>query len=575
VKPRILLVIDKPGWAYDICAHGMSKELSKYYEFDFVYVIENPFVDFRGYDLIYVYFWGEMYQNKFGTQRIQVIKEISSHRWERQEKYGLLSPQEMVKRYLSEAGTYISTSLRLYKMFKPFCNRLFHCSNGFDPDKFYFKDIRNGPLRIGWVGNPSDLCKNFRVIIIPLSNKFNIDIASGNTPHNELLDFYNHIDVICIASDSEGTPLPLIEAMACGCFPVCTDVGVVPEIISNNENGLIVERSYEAFARAFDWCEQNLQKIRANGRKNADFIKAKRSWPITSNSFYNVIEDTLKMIKKRKVAFNIQGYNMESQEAVINKNNDRRNSIPSLRELLSLHYASHYSRINPGCMNNVSYMSNCKYIEEDIAPLVPKDVNSRLVDIGIGHGYLIRYLLEKGYKHVGGIDNCEELVKNAQVYFGKQVEFLVVADAIDFLLGHPDEFDGIFLIDVIEHFTLENVFKLFKAALGALKHEGRIIIRTPNMANILGVYSRYMDLTHSSGFTDSSLVELLEVSGFIESKIHLPFKYKSIKRALAEKLNCLLHKLVYKLNNRHMPLTFGKNVVAFAKKGHSFSKLRY
>jgi len=68
--------------------------------------------------------------------------------------------------------------------------------------------------------------------------------------------------------------------MACGCFPVCADVGIVPELIKHKQNGYIVsERSPQAFSDAFRWCEQNLTFIRKAGQENAKMLAHKRSWP--------------------------------------------------------------------------------------------------------------------------------------------------------------------------------------------------------------------------------------------------------------------------------------------------------
>ena len=75
--------------------------------------------------------------------------------------------------------------------------------------------------------------------------------------------------MIAIASLAESQPLPLLEGMACGCFPVVTNVGIVPEMVAHGVNGLVVERSPEAFRDAFSWCERNLAAVRRAGRLNA------------------------------------------------------------------------------------------------------------------------------------------------------------------------------------------------------------------------------------------------------------------------------------------------------------------
>lgn len=49
------------------------------------------------------------------------------------------------------------------------------------------------------------------------------------------------IDIFVMASDSESFPNALLEAMACGCCPVGSRVGGVPELIEENVSGLIFQ----------------------------------------------------------------------------------------------------------------------------------------------------------------------------------------------------------------------------------------------------------------------------------------------------------------------------------------------
>ena len=47
-------------------------------------------------------------------------------------------------------------------------------------------------------------------------------------------------DIYLMLSRLEGGPLPLIEAMGLGMWPICTPVGMAPEIIRHGHNGFIV-----------------------------------------------------------------------------------------------------------------------------------------------------------------------------------------------------------------------------------------------------------------------------------------------------------------------------------------------
>lgn len=290
-KPTILLLVDKRKWAYDSAATAISKYLGQHYNFIIRYVAEKPDLSKDKFDLIYVFFWGESYHLKFVKDPKRTIKEVSSHRWENEEKYGLLSPEKMVQIYLSDADYIATTSLRLQNLLSPY-RTVIHCPNGFEPEIFYNKNRRKGKLKIGWAGNKNDLSKGLNDIILPAcKGKYDIYIAGGELNQKQMSDFYNKVDVLCIASIAEGEPLTLIEGMACGCFPVSTDVGIAPELINSGYNGFIINRSIQDFERTLYWCEQNLEKIRDIGQMNSYILKQKRTWEKTA-PFFEILFST-------------------------------------------------------------------------------------------------------------------------------------------------------------------------------------------------------------------------------------------------------------------------------------------
>lgn len=277
-KPRVLFLADDPQWAQDRTARAISGRLNDEFEFRIVYQAQNPDLSQWEFDLIYVLFWGEVYQNKYVKDPRRVIKQISSHRWATERKYGCLSAGEAAYIYLRDAGTVTTPSRRLQAIFSPY-RQVFLTQKGFEPEEFKVLGPRSGKLRIGWAGDTRDRCKGLHDILRPaVGSEFELIVAGGDLGLNDMLAFYNSVDVICVASTAEGDPLTLIEGMACGCYPVAVDVGIVPELVRHGENGLIVERKPAAFRAAFEWCAMNVGQVREAGLRNAEQMLQTRTW---------------------------------------------------------------------------------------------------------------------------------------------------------------------------------------------------------------------------------------------------------------------------------------------------------
>ena len=60
---------------------------------------------------------------------------------------------------------------------------------------------------------------------------------------SEMADLFRQAQVVVSPSEHDGSPNSLLEAMACGCFPVAGDIESIREWITHNENGLLVDPS--------------------------------------------------------------------------------------------------------------------------------------------------------------------------------------------------------------------------------------------------------------------------------------------------------------------------------------------
>lgn len=71
--------------------------------------------------------------------------------------------------------------------------------------------------------------------------------------YGDLINIYREADAILISSSSEGFPMVVMEAMAYGVVPLCTDVGGIAVHVRNGYNGFLVpgEGHEEDIARSF------------------------------------------------------------------------------------------------------------------------------------------------------------------------------------------------------------------------------------------------------------------------------------------------------------------------------------
>lgn len=110
----------------------------------------------------------------------------------------------------------------------------------------------------------------------------------GQVPNDDLVYWYNAADLFFMGSSREGWPNVVCEALACGVPVVATSANGIPEIITSDEYGLIVERNAQAFAKGLleafsrDW---DYDKIYKYGQR--------RTWKTVANEVYDVFTKVL------------------------------------------------------------------------------------------------------------------------------------------------------------------------------------------------------------------------------------------------------------------------------------------
>lgn len=290
-RARVLLLIDKRGWAFDTLALAIQKHLGNEFHFTIAATDEKPVINDADYHIIHTFFDREQYHLPFVGGRVRIIKSVYSLYWNLEG----MSPQELYLRFHREAHAMIVPNFKLLSLLSGLPVPVHLCPEGVDTDFFHPEYYAlQGPLRVGWAGNPQRYIKRFSLLKDAAHGIGDLLAADGDKTPDEMLVFYNSVDVIACASYAEGTPRPLLEGMACGAFPVSFDVGIVPEVVTHAVNGLVVhDETVQGMHNALQWCNEHIEHVRGVRSLNVERIRALRSWQATLPALARVYRSVL------------------------------------------------------------------------------------------------------------------------------------------------------------------------------------------------------------------------------------------------------------------------------------------
>lgn len=328
-KPKILLVIDRPNWAYDYIAKMLEKNLSNKYHFyklisnyhvkreamSFRYFITHPARLIKAacyerfsyrirYDIV-VYMWWYI-PEYMKTGNIKGKYTLSGIFTELFPPGGTVDFEgdinSFIKRYIDPSDGIIAGNMNILEMYKNHSLPVYYASGATDTDIFHYnrqKRIGN-ELRVCWTGNPNRNFKGFYDFIQPAVELAQIKypdiklITRFSGPLKTLPDFYKSADVMVNASVGDAGPGFIIDAGACGVPTISSNTGFASEIISDNVNGFIVDRSVESISNKIIELYENRVLLENASDKIARDVKF--NWNQKSRSKYwdEVFQNILK-----------------------------------------------------------------------------------------------------------------------------------------------------------------------------------------------------------------------------------------------------------------------------------------
>ncbi len=342
-RPKILLVVDVFGWAFSNIANQIKRGLSHIYD---ITIIAAEDVDHHGqvaliarnFDLVHVFWRASVfsmldepalgYADAVGySDKQQYLDCLLGRRITTAIYDHLFLETDQVARYreLLEKfvdGYYVSSNklMSIYRAKYPDAFPMRAIPDGVDLSLFRPMNLerfenRDRPLVIGWVGNSmwsaeKEDFKGLHSILKPALeqlrseglelNEVFADRAVEYTPLSQMPDYYARIDVLICASKIEGTPNPVLEAMACGVPVISTDVGIVPEAFGALQKSfMLADRSVASMTEAIRRLYQDRATLTELSRENLKAI-VPWNWSNRVQEFRRFFDDVLAHPPKQK-----------------------------------------------------------------------------------------------------------------------------------------------------------------------------------------------------------------------------------------------------------------------------------
>ena len=283
-KPHILIVSDYPGWAYDHVSDAIMRHLSPFYAFSKLYAVDLPLIDHHDYDLAYVMYWHTDFLERNTVPKGKLIIQVSSF-WSWQHKYQI-SAVALVEGYLNRGQGVSVNCPGLYDLIAPYHPQVYFNPGGVDLDLFTPQPPRPnhelGPLVVGWTGSVGEHGDNKGLLdfIQPACDALadvtlkTVTREADWLPYEQMPQFYRDIDVYLCASQSEGTPNPVLEAAASGRAVISTPVGIVSMLLKDGNNGFIIPRAIEAIQDALMTLRDDRDLCLQMGQNNREVIES-------------------------------------------------------------------------------------------------------------------------------------------------------------------------------------------------------------------------------------------------------------------------------------------------------------
>ncbi len=200
-------------------------------------------------------------------------------------------------------------------------------------------------------------------------------------------------------------------------------------------------------------------------------------------------------------------------------------------------------------------------LRRTLGKYLPASRSSPILDVACGEGALLSFLKENRYENLHGFDLSPE---NVSICHELGLDFVCRFDALAVAEYQPEvQFETIFALDLLEHLPKQAAAEFLEALRLRLCRGGSLIVQTPNLGSLFGLFHRYSDLSHEFGVTERSALTLMSVAGFNPECVTITpaWSATSLAGRIREPVLWLLHRAMYCAEGRGRPRIPTKNLL--------------
>jgi len=290
---QVLAITDSYRWATYFRAINLKKNLKNYnfHIVSFHDIIKVGYeIDFNKFDIVYILNWpiyGYVKHKILKNRKYKLVTGISSH-------IGRPDAKEM-RPFFSKFESIGVSNKFLYREFKRAkIKGVVYTPFGVNHNLFKKTTNPNDYRHIfGWVGSKERSVKRYREIkraFAKLGSKYKLKTVDNKSKYSreKMVKFYNSIGTLICYSESEGTPNPVLEAAMCGRAIISSNVGNVPQLMTN-VSGFEPVSSFESLVCAI---KKHGDKVDLDkfGSKIEGLALKDWTWEIRSKNFIKLLE---------------------------------------------------------------------------------------------------------------------------------------------------------------------------------------------------------------------------------------------------------------------------------------------